>query len=441
MGSAHGRGGRLHEVLGFARTGAAALLLSLLSTAVPAGAEPPAAHPQDLKGAGLGPPGQGVPPEAPLPLTTDPPGSSVTDLRLPLASGPQATPPAEFRLPLVASPPPATLPEHRHRWFVLPVVAYMPETGLGGGVTGGLHVPVEGAPRPTSIFASAMYTTQHQGLLDLATDCALPGGAVLGARARALDYPDRFYGIGRSTPSAALEHFTRRSLELVAMGELPIPGVSDLRAGPRLELRGEQIRDKEPGGLLASGTVPGSRGSAAAAGGLSVTWDTRDSPFWPSRGSTAQLYWVYAPAALGRHAGYGRGVLELRHFSPLGHGRVLGLHLYTEEAQGNVPFTLLPRLGSTRFLRGIREGRYRDRAEWVAQSELRSPLFGRFFGAAFAAAGDVGPRLSALRFDEPKLAGGAGLRYRLTDEGANLRLDVAGSRFGVQLYLLVLEAF
>ena len=40
-----------------------------------------------------------------------------------------------------------------------------------------------------------------------------------------------------------------------------------------------------------------------------------------------------------------------------------------------------------------------------------------------------------------KLAGGAGLRFRLTDAGANIRLDVAASRLGVELYVLVLEAF
>ena len=60
---------------------------------------------------------------------------------------------------------------------------------------------------------------------------------------------------------------------------------------------------------------------------------------------------------------------------------------------------------------------------------------------AFAAAGDVAPRWSALSLETIKAAAGGGLRYRLTDEGAHLRLDVAVSRFGVQFYLLVLEAF
>lgn len=361
-----------------------------------------------------------------------------------------AASPAEAASPVPASlaipvPPPDAVPVpaagKRHRWFAIPVVSYLAETGFGGGASVGLHLPIDGAPRPASFFATALYTTEGQGLLDLAADIALSGGAVLGARARAVSYPDRFYGIGPDTPSSAREDFTRRTLELVASAELPLFGEARLRAGPRVELRAEELEDLAPGGALAAGAISGAGGSAGAAGGLGITWDTREGTFWPRRGSLAQAWYVYAPAALSRTGGYGRGVLELRHFAPLPGGLVLGLHGYGEAVTGAAPFTLLPRLGSTRMLRGIREGRYRDRVGWAVQSELRAPLWRRISGVAFGAVGDVAPRLGALRVDDPKLAGGLGLRYRLTDEGANIRMDVAGSALGVQFYVLVLEAF
>jgi len=342
-----------------------------------------------------------------------------------------------------SAPVPLSAPDaaRRHRWFVIPVISYLPETGLGGGASAGLHLPVEGAPRAASLFATALYTTEGQGLLDLAGDVALSGGAVLGARARAVSYPDRFYGIGPDTRSEGREKFTRRTLDLVASAELPLLGRAHLRAGPRVELRAEEVDDLAPGGALAAGGIDGDGGSSGAAAGLGLTWDTREGTFWPRRGSMAQVWYVYAPAALSRTGAYGRGVLELRHFAPLRGGLVLGLHGYGEAVSGEAPFTLLPRLGSTRMLRGIREGRYRDRIGWTLQSELRAPLWRRFSGVAFGAVGDVAARLGELRLDDPKLAGGLGLRYRLTDEGANIRMDVAASRFGVQFYLLVLEAF
>ena len=58
-----------------------------------------------------------------------------------------------------------------------------------------------------------------------------------------------------------------------------------------------------------------------------------------------------------------------------------------------------------------------------------------------AAVGDVAPDLGSLQLDTIKVAGGAGVRYRLTDEGANVRLDVAASRDGPLVYLVLLEAF
>jgi hypothetical protein len=373
---------------------------------------------------------------------------------------PAATPPAPVEaIPAAVTTPPANpqpapvaLPgadAERHRWFLIPVVSYLPETGIGGGASAGLHLPVEGAPRAASLFATALYTTEGQGLVDLAAESARPGGAVLGARARAVSYPDRFYGIGPDTPSAAREKFTRRTLDLVASAELPVPlgrgrsphGQARLRAGPRLELRAEEIDDVVAGGALDAGDIEGTRGSAGAAAGLTLTWDTREGTFWPRRGSMAQLWYVYAPAALSRTGAYGRGVLELRQFVPLPGGLVLGLHGHGEAVSGSPPFTILPRLGSTRMLRGIREGRYRDRVGWALQSELRAPVWRRVSAVAFGAVGDVAPRIDAVRLDDPKLAGGLGLRYRLTAEGANIRMDVAASRFGVQFYLLVLEAF
>lgn len=325
------------------------------------------------------------------------------------------------------------------RWFALPVLFYLPETKLGFGATGGLHLDRPGAPRPSSFFAAAVYTLERQGSVDVAGDVYLRSGALLSGRVRAVHFPDVFYGIGPSSRTEDRERFTRRGAEAVVTLELPV--LAHLRAGPRLDLRVEEIQELRAGGLLASRTVTGWNGFSAAALGGSASWDTRDNTFWATRGTLAQAWYVYAPSWIGRSPGFGRGVLELRRFLPLGAGRVLGLNAYAEGSHGDPPFTLLAKLGSTRFLRGIREGRYRDRLDWAAQSELRLPVYGRLAATVFAAAGDVAPSLGGFSFETVKLAGGAGLRWRLTPDGANIRLDVATSKAGVELYVLVLEAF
>ncbi|MFY3744320.1 BamA/TamA family outer membrane protein [Anaeromyxobacter sp. Red801] len=404
-----------------------ALALLLLSTAARAAAAPP---PAPAPAAGPASAGAAVAAEAA--------GASASD------NPPPAAEPGERTAETAAHPQghvaAAEAQRHGNRWFALPVLFWLPETRLGFGATGGLHLDLRGAPRPSSVFVGAVYTLERQGSVDVAGEIYLPNGMLLSGRTRVVHFPDVFYGIGPHTTAEDREKFTRRGAEAVVTAELPV--LPDLRIGPRVDLRAEEIQDREPGGLLARGTVAGWDGYTAAAAGASATYDTRDSTFWPMRGTVLQAWYVYAPAALGRrHATFGRGVAEARHFVPLGHRRVLGLHAYGEAAHGEPPFTLLPKLGSTRFLRGIREGRYRDRVDWVTQAELRTPVVGRLGAAAFAAVGDVAPSLRALTLQSVKASGGAGLRWRLTEDGANIRVDVAASRLGVELYVLVLEAF
>jgi hypothetical protein len=357
------------------------------------------------------------------------------------AASPEAPPPETPGGPAAetAMAQAAAEPEGRS-WFALPMLFWLPETKLGVAGSAGIHFRIPGAaPRSSSAFLVLGYTMQGQGSVDLSGDVQLGGGALLSSRFRAVHYPDSFYGIGPSTSLEEREEMTRRFLELNLTAELPV--FARLRAGPRVHARAEEIRDVDAGGRIAAGELTGADGFSAIGFGLNLTWDSRDRPLWPTSGSYAQATYAYYPSSIGRNEGFGRGSVEGRLFLPLGRERVLGVAAMLEDAQGETPFTILSKLGSTRFLRGIREGRYRDDVAWAAQAEVRLPLAERVYGALFGAFGDVGPDLGALRAATLKVAGGAGLRFRLTEEGANLRLDVAGSSAGVEVYVLLLEAF
>jgi hypothetical protein len=335
--------------------------------------------------------------------------------------------------------PPQTRPGGSS-WFALPVLFWLPETRLGYGATGGLHFHLRRAERASSVFVVGAYTLNQQGTADVAADVVLPKGTVLATRLRAIHFPDAFYGIGPDSPTSAREDYTRRALQAIASAELPVVA-RGLRAGFRVDVRAEEMSELEPGRALAGGGVPGADGFRAVGMGGSVTWDTRDRPLFPRRGSFAQGWFLQYPQSLGDQPEFSIRNVEGRVFLPLGKERVLGAAAFLEEASGPVPFTMLPKLGSTRFLRGWREGRFRDRVAWAAQAELRVPLAGRFTGTAFGALGDVAPYLGKLTVASPRAAGGLGLRYRLTPEGANIRLDAAVSPAGPEVYVLVLDAF
>jgi hypothetical protein len=334
----------------------------------------------------------------------------------------------------------ASTPEPRGRnWFAFPILFWLPETKVGAAATGGLHFRLDGSPRASSLFLVAGYTMERQGSVDLAADVYLRGGALLTTRFRAVHYPDAFYGLGADTSRADREPFTRRFLELNGSAEFPAFG-GRLRAGPRLNGRVEEIRDLQPGGVLEASGLPGVDGFRALGLGLNVTWDSRDHPLWPGRGAFAQASYVRYPDALSTDGSFGKGSLDLRLFRPLGADRVLGLGFVLENADGAAPFSLLSRLGSSRFFRGYREGRFRDRLSWATQAEVRVPLAERVSGVVFGAAGDVGENLASLRADTIKVSAGVGARFRLTREGATLRLDLAAGDEGPELYVLLLEA-
>jgi outer membrane protein assembly factor BamA len=327
-------------------------------------------------------------------------------------------------------------------WFALPALFWLPETKLGAAAVGGLHFRLRGASEASSAYLVAGFALEGQATVDLSTDLWLANGVDASARLRAAYYPEAFYGIGPETTVSQREDVVRRFLEGTFGAELPIPRTAGrLRAGPRLQARVEEIRDAAPGGLVATGAVPGAKGFNALALGASVTWDARDEKLWTTRGTFAQVAYAYAPDAIGRSAGFGRGSAEGRAFLPLGGGRVLGFAALVEQSHGETPFSVLAKIGSTRYLRGIREGRYRDEASWAAQTELRVPIERHFSAAAFLAAGDVAHRLWDVALRTTKVAGGAGIRYRLTAQGATLRGDIAVADAGPEIYVLLLEAF
>ena len=320
-------------------------------------------------------------------------------------------------------------------WFGLPVLFYLPETSMGFGAIGGVHL-IRPGTRTSSIELDAVYTLERQFSADAMLQLFDQERNALMVTAVASRLPYRDYGTGPSAPRSAEERYTTRYAELLVTRQWAFG--SALRIGPRLHLRAEELVDAEAGGRIATGTLR-FRGYRAAGLGASLTWDDRDDPFWPTRGT-----WVEA-WALG-YGGHGagpflRGSGAARRFLPLGGGQVLGLEARLDLAGGDVPFTLLPRLGGPRGVRGYYEGRWRDRWLWSGQAEGRFPVAWRLQGTAFAGVAGVAPSLPRLGDSRPRPAGGLGLRVRLTRTGLHLRLDLAAGQDGPAGYVTLGEAF
>lgn len=378
------------------------------------------------------------PVHAPNPVVTTSAFAALTAVALALAL-PLAAHSAEEDRP-VGPAALAAAPMAPASWFAIPVAFYMPETQLGLGAMGGVHFRFE-PPLPVSdVQVVGAGTARHQALFGLQTQLFPSAAVAVGGSLRLSRYPDLFYGVGGDTPQSARVAFTSDSLEAQVSPEwYLVPG--RLRSGPRAWFRQEAFRELAPGSPLAGGVVHAARGYASTALGWGLTWDTRDNRFAPGSGNSVEAWYLISPGAFGDRLRFGRGGLDARQFLPLGRAVVLGLAGHLELAHGDVPVTLLPRLGGDRNLRGYYEGRWRDRLLYSGQAELRFPVAGRFGATIFAGLSDVAHQPSGFEARTIRPAAGAGLRYRLTEDGLNIRLDVGVGQEGANLYFNLGEAF
>jgi hypothetical protein len=339
--------------------------------------------------------------------------------------------------PVEPRPPTQTPPTS---WFVVPSLFYLPETGLGLALAGGLHFTLPRAPEPSNVHAALIYTTQNQASVDVSTHLVTGGRLVLDGSVRFSRYPDVFFGIGPTTPESAAEDFTSRYAEALLGCGFRV-GPHGFRVGPQIHLRTERIVKAQAGGLIATGAVPGATGNAEMGLGVDAVLDTRDDPYQPASGRYVEGWYLLYPDGLAAGT-FGRGAADYRQFVSLGHDQILATDVYFEGAHGNVPFTLLPKLGGDRFLRGFRAGRFRDNVMYVAQAEYRFPIAWRFRGAAFLGFGGVGSSVGNV-FQEPvRVGGGAGLRFRITEDRVNIRVDLAwGEKAAPDVYAIILEAY
>lgn len=186
-----------------------------------------------------------------------------------------------------------------------------------------------------------------------------------------------------------------------------------------------------------------------------LLYDGRDNVLATYRGQYLHVHGLFAGRYAGSNYSFQRFQLDARHFQPLfGNTRTILALQYLGEIHtgGLVPFRELSAMGAdlggsiynyATLMRGIYEARYRDRTLMTFQAEVRRQLFWRFDGAVFGSVGQVGHQLSDFSLGGTRLAGGAGLRFRLNrQDRLNVRLDYGvGSGGNSGIYFAVGEAF
>ena len=325
-----------------------------------------------------------------------------------------------------------------------PLLLYTPEFSLvlGGGAVIVRRPPGRDPARPDNLTLNAMYTLKNQSALQLVPEIYFKDEKIkLRVEASYKNMPTSFFGVGNSPEIKRTEldnreqKFTNQAIAF--RPQLSMKILEELRVGGIFDFSSTKLRDLPPGGSLGSAALTGLDGGVQSGAGFFLELDTRDNLFYPSKGYFAQGGAKFYRKALGSDYVYDSYTLDARAYNRLGPG-ILALSVSATDLTHGSPFYDLPQIS----LRGIFNTYFVDNASLVLQAEYRLRLSRRFNAAAFLGAGDNAPKFSKLALSGMRIAGGGGLRYVLNEkEKISLRLDIGISRWGIEPYFGILEAF
>lgn len=327
----------------------------------------------------------------------------------------------------------------------LPVIVRSIETdwSFGALISSTFHIkPKDTLTRTSNSQVLALYSLKKQFVSALNGTIYFPGEKyILNYQISYSDFPDKFWGIGKSTPDNNKESYSFKQYYIYLHGQKHVG--NNFFIGLLYEYQRVIHVDYSPDGLFDKQNILGRKGYHISGAGLSCTYDTRNNAFAPDKGSFIQFYFNHFGRFLSSQYHYTNYVADIREFFRIYKEQVLALQVYGFFNAGEVPLRSLASFGGSNSMRGYYDGRYRDKSQVVIQGEYRIPLKGRFGAVAFANLGNVGSSLSEIGFKDLKYSAGTGLRFALDKkEKLNLRLDYGLGRGGNNgFYFQLGEAF
>ena len=219
-------------------------------------------------------------------------------------------------------------------------------------------------------------------------------------------------------------------------GEVRVPGSVHWFAGLTYLLMESSVTFKTSD-LLPG--VPDLSGDFRSAGmGPHVSYDSRDSNFFPVQGQQFRARWLnYAPR-WGSDFSYDKVDVFYNHYTPVAPRAVVALRTRLQSASDGTPFFDLPYLD----MRGFARDRYQSRNTLSVSADWRYMFAPRWGVAAFAEVGRFAPTLKALSDGRTITSYGGGVRWKATAERElNLGLDFAISTDDKAVFIQIGERF
>ncbi len=332
-------------------------------------------------------------------------------------------------------------------YIVLPLVFRSPETLWAIGISGSASFKTgnkrDTTTRVSSVQALGLLTQQHQNIQAIDATIYFPKDRYVFLFQSSHSYfPDKYWGVGPET-SDKFERYRFEQFSLVANMKKRI--VKNIFVGLLYEFQNVYNVAYKVGGHFDTTILHGKEDHFVSGLGASISYDSRNASFWPTKGILIQTQGTYFNTYLGSDYNNFKTTIDFRIFQKIGHNHVLAFQVYSYSNRGQTPLRQMAILGGLNNLRGYYQGRFRDNSMISVITEYRVPIKGRFAACAFFGMGNVYNEFMDLRHTDKniKFAYGGGLRFALLKKDRlNLRLDYGyRDNFNRGFYFTVGECF
>lgn len=174
--------------------------------------------------------------------------------------------------------------------------------------------------------------------------------------------------------------------------------------------------------------------------GMFILYDSRDVITNAHKGIYAKLDQRFFPKFFGNKGAFNRTEFFGNAYKKVWKGGVLAYDLHMALSSGDVPWTMLPRMGGSYRMRGYYEGQFRDKNLIETQLELRQKVYNRHGIAVWGGAGNVFSSFKRFDIDHTLPNYGIGYRWEFKKR-VNVRLDYGFGKGQTGFIFNINEAF
>lgn len=334
----------------------------------------------------------------------------------------------------------------RVNYIAMPVLFKTPETGWAFGLSGTASFKTsfkkDSLTRTSTINALGIFSQKEQNIQGFDATIYFPNEThILYAQIVHSYFPDKFWGIGSLTKNSNEEKYTFEQFNITP--HLKRKFGKHLFFGILGDYQNILKLKYNSGNIFDTSFFTGKKPYQILGLGLSASYDTRNSTFWPTKGMFLQCQFTTHTKNIFSDFNFNKLIIETRFFKSVFKNQIVAFQFYNYSTFGNTPYRSLASMGGVNNLRGFYQGRYKDKCMTTLIGEYRAYLFWKLSATVFVGVGNVYSHLDEITKSNLTCSYGCGLRLSILEkEKLHLRLDYGYfDKYNNGIYFTVGECF